>query len=141
MILEKKIHKQRRLKPYNSKGKTTFSVQNTPGVYIIYQGKKLVYIGYSGTNLYKTMYRHFQSWNDKTQVRITYPDLSNITVRVVYTISANHAARLEKALISKYKPKDNPQKYESYTTTKGDKDKLDEYEFSKFLPKVEAAPF
>lgn len=121
------IYKQRRLKPYRADGKTTFNLQNKAGVYLIYRGDEIVYIGFSGTNLYKTMYRHFQKWNDKTQIRVVYNDLSDITVRVVYCISKSHASRLEKALINKYKPKDNPLQYTSYEPTKGDKVKLDEY--------------
>ncbi len=102
-----KILIQRRVKPYQSNGKTTFSLQGKPGVYLIYLKEKVVYVGYSGTNLYKTMYRHFQSWKDKTQTRVVYSDLTNITVRVVYTNTAGTASRLEKALIKKYNPVDN----------------------------------
>lgn len=122
------IVKQRRVKPYHADGKTTFNLQGLPGVYLIYVGDVIDYIGYSGTNLYKTLYRHFQKWNDKTQIRVTYPkNQSNITVRVVYTKSANHAAHLEKSLINKYKPKSNPTQYLDYEPTKGDLVKLDEY--------------
>lgn len=122
-----KIYKQRRVKPYQANGKTTFNLRNRTGCYMIYRGDVLLYIGYSGTDLYKTLYRHFQKWNDKTQVRVTYSNLKDITVRVIYTTTKNHAQRLEKALINKYKPKDNPQKYEAYEPTKGDTVKLDEY--------------
>lgn len=118
------IYKQRRSKPYNSKGKTNFNIQNRPGIYIIYDGEKIVYIGYSGTNLYKTMYRHFQKWNDRTQTRVTYRNLKDITVRVVYTTNANQAAKLEKALIVKYKPTDNPMQYETHELTNNDKIKI-----------------
>jgi len=123
----KTIYKQRRSKPYLSNGKTTFNIQKRPGVYMIYKGEKPVYIGYSGTNLYKTLYRHFQSWNDRTQTRVVYRDLSDITVRVVYTHTGNQAAKLEKALIVKLKPRDNPNKYEQYTLTFKDKQNVTEF--------------
>lgn len=103
---------QRRVKPYQSNGRTTFSIQGKPGVYLIYQKDEIVYIGYSGTNLYKTMYRHFQKWTDKTQHRVVYPDHTGITVRVVYTNNGYRASRLERALILKYTPKDNTVIYE-----------------------------
>lgn len=60
------IYKQRRSKPYRENGKTTFNIQNRPGVYMIYKDDVLKYIGYGGKNVYKTLYRHFQKWNDKT---------------------------------------------------------------------------
>jgi excinuclease UvrABC nuclease subunit len=122
-----KIYKQRRCKPYQANGKTTFNVQNKPGVYMIYKDEEIVYIGFSGTNLYKTMYRHFQKWEDSNQIRVTYSNLKNITVRVVYTISKQHAFKLEKALIKKYKPKDNPSLYNDYEPTTADLAKVTEY--------------
>ena len=129
------IFKQRRLKPYHANGKTTFNVQNKPGVYLIYVDDKIDYVGYSGTNLYKTLYRHFQKWNDPNQTRVTYnKNRNDITVRVVYTVTPNHAFKLEKALINKYKPKSNPSQYLDYTPTKGDLNKLDEYLNSECKP-------
>lgn len=122
-----KIYKQRRCKPYQANGKTTFNLRNKPGVYIIYRGEEIVYIGFSGSDIYKTLYRHFQSWNDPNQIRVTYRNLRDITVRVVYTITKNHAFRLEKTLINKYKPKDNPTQYNDFEPTKTDIIKLDDY--------------
>lgn len=121
------ILKQRRLKPYQYNGKTTFNLRGKSGVYLIYKGNTIVYIGYSGTDIYKTLYRHFQKWTDKNQKRVTYQDLKNITVRVVYTATKNHAFRLEKSLIVKYKPADNPTQYEEFTPTKADVKKVNEY--------------
>jgi excinuclease UvrABC nuclease subunit len=108
--MKNKLYKQRRVKPYQASGKTTFNLRGKPGVYLIYSGERVVYVGYSGTNLYKTMYRHFQKWNDRTQQkRVVYRDLKGITVRVVYTNNAGTASKLEKALIVKHKPRDNDQ--------------------------------
>lgn len=123
-----KIYKQRRTRPYFANGKTAFNIQNRPGVYLIYRGETIVYIGFSGSNLYKAMYRHFQQWRDSQQVRITYDrNDPKITVRVVYTMNGHQAAKLERALIVKYSPKDNPQKYIEHQLTNADEQKLDQY--------------
>jgi excinuclease UvrABC nuclease subunit len=121
------IYKQRRSKPYKENGKTTFNIQGKPGVYLIYKNDKLRYIGYSGTNVYKTLYRHFQKWTDKTQVRVTYPDLTGITVRIVYTTNGSQASNLERALIVKYSPVDNPNKYLQYNLKPVDQKKVTEF--------------
>lgn len=97
------------------------------GVYIIYKEGKPVYIGYSGSQLYSTFTRHFQSWDDPRQVRVTYPKSEAIKARVIYCNTSKQAAALEKALILRYKPKDNPTKYESYTTTAYDEKQLNDY--------------
>ena len=85
-----------------------------PGVYLIKVGGILKYIGYSSTNVYKTILRHFQAWDDPYQVRVTYPKSSNVTARVVYTNTGQQAAKLERALILKLNPPDNPNKYKTY---------------------------
>ena len=122
-----KIYKQRRTAPYHANGKTKFNIQNRSGVYMIYKNDELRYIGFSGTNLYKTLYLHFQSWEDKNQIRVTYKRLSGITVRVIYTNTSAQAMNLERALIVKLKPKDNPNKYEEYVLKPADNEKLNEY--------------
>ena len=103
--------KYKNIKPYNEKGKPTFKKRNVKGVYIIRNKKDILYIGYSGTDLYKTMYRHFQKWNDKSQVRIEYKNINNLKIDIILTSTKLQASRLEKALIIKYKPKDNPEQY------------------------------
>jgi len=121
------LYKQRRSKPYKDNGKTNFNIQGRPGVYMIYKNDELRYIGYSGTNLYKTLYRHFQSWKDKTQTRVTYKDLKGITVRIVYTTNGSQASNLERALIVKYAPIDNPNKYAQYVLKLSDTKKVTEF--------------
>jgi excinuclease UvrABC nuclease subunit len=95
--------------------KTTFkpSKYSKPGTYLIKskQTGDIIYVGYSATNLYKTLYRHFQTWNDSAQNRFVY-DRNKYTVRVILTIPTR-AAQLEKALILKYKPRDNKNKHTS----------------------------
>ena len=82
------------------------------GVYIIKENNKIVYIGQSGSNLYRTILRHFQCWNDRTQARVTYINKlskNKYKVRVVF-VPPNKALQLERDLIAKYKPRDNPDK-------------------------------
>lgn len=120
-----KARKTRILPPYNKEGKANFPARNKSGVYLIYKGENLTYIGHSKTDLYKTMYRHFQSWEDKTQVRISYKQNSLYKVRVVYCSPMN-AVKLERALIIKYKPKDNPEKYDLFSLKESDKEIIKE---------------
>jgi len=96
--------------PYTN-GKPTFKQRKRAGVYLVYKYGVLRYVGYSGADLYKALYRHFQTWNDKTQVRVQYTNLAGIKVRVVYTNTKLQASRLEKALIIKEQPPDNPAQY------------------------------
>ena len=88
------------------------------GVYLIKENETLVYIGYSKSNLYKTLYRHFQKWDDSWQDTVTYFNKmtrNNYKVRVVLTTPAK-AKKLETALINKYKPRDNKKiKYQKLT--------------------------
>ena len=105
------IKEKHKAAPPYTNGKPTFKKRRTPGVYMIYKYGTLRYVGYSGTDLYRAMYRHFQRWNDRSQIRVTYNDLSGITCRVIYTNTRQQASRLEKALIIKEKPTDNPAQY------------------------------
>jgi len=120
-----KARKTRILAPYNKEGKANFPARNKSGVYLIYKGENLSYVGHSKTDLYKTMYRHFQSWDDKTQVRVSYKNSTQCKVRVIYCSPMN-AVKLEKALIIKYKPKDNPEKYDLFSLKESDKEIIKE---------------
>jgi excinuclease UvrABC nuclease subunit len=102
------MKKTRFTPPYDSKGKTNFRfAEKKSGVYLIKSKRtnKIVYVGYSGNNLYRTMYRHFQKWTDNTQYRATFSK-DKYSVRIVFS-SPKRASLLEKALIKKYKPKGN----------------------------------
>jgi len=99
-----------RFKPYTN-GKPTFKERNRAGVYKIYKNGVLRYVGYSGNDLYKALYRHFQQWNDKSQVRTTYNYLEGIEIEITITKTKLEASRLEKALIINEKPTDNPAQY------------------------------
>lgn len=131
--------KTRFVKPYNSKGKTNIpGIRGKSGVYLIKDAKgEIVYVGHSKSNLYKTLYRHFQSWDDPTQVRVTYPK-QGYTVRVVLT-SVARSKWLETALIDKLQPKDNPHKFQ-VELVHPEKRMLQEYETCEFTP-LNEVPF
>lgn len=84
------------------------------GTYVIRSRKtgRVIYVGYSANNLKRTLYRHFQRWNDPKQPnRYTYdPRFYDITI---YKVNSRTAPKLEKALIKKYNPPDNKFKYPS----------------------------
>lgn len=125
--------------PYTDKGKPR--LKNTwekSGVYIIKENGKIVYIGQSGYNLYKTMYRHFQSW-DTHQARATYNGKNKrkkYLVRVIFT-SPKQAEKLEIALCKRYKPRDMKYKYLKVEKTKA----IQKVETEYFIKPVENAPF
>ena len=79
----------------------------------------------STTDLYTTCLRHFQNWEDTKQIRVTYPK-QGYKIRVVLCTKLQ-AVKLERALIVKYKPKDNPNKYLNYTLEMSDKKIINEY--------------
>ena len=100
--------------PYKKdKGKISTNFRNTfekSGVYIIKDKKtnKILYVGGSSNNLYRTMYRHFQSWTDK-QKRATYSKFGT-KVKVILC-SPQKAHSLEIQLTKKLKPRDIDYKY------------------------------
>ena len=113
-----RIAKSKWFKPYANKNgtlKPTFKIlsqQFNKGCYLIRdKNNTIVYVGYSGSQLQKTLYRHFQSWNDPKQYRATFPK-TGYTVRVIFT-TAKQAERLEKYLIQRYKPKYNNFQYKT----------------------------
>jgi len=93
--------------PYKPNGKTNFSdTQKKSGVYLIKENNKVVYVGHSKNNIYRTMYRHFEKWNSPTKV-ITYAgSRKNYTCKVILSIP-KLAPDLEIYFIQKYKPRDN----------------------------------
>lgn len=117
-----------RAKPAYKDGRPTFKTRRRPGVYLIYVNGILRYVGYSTYDVYKTMYRHFQSWRDSTQTRITYPRSPDVKIRVVYTNTAKQAAVLERALRIRYQPTDNPQQLINIDTTPAEDDSIEKFE-------------
>jgi len=90
---------------------TTFRISGRSGVYLVKDKRinKIVYVGYSGTDLYKTMYRHFQEWNDKGEryrFVVSKSEAVNYTVRIIFC-TPTQAYRLEQALIYKLQPSEN----------------------------------
>jgi hypothetical protein len=121
-----KFFKQKLSPPYKN-GKPVFKLRNIGGVYIIYEKGKIVYVGYSRTNLYRTLYRHFSKWND-SQYRVVYsPKDENIKVKVIYTKASYMAKVLEQALILQHKPKDNENLYDDFEADDKEKQALKEF--------------
>jgi excinuclease UvrABC nuclease subunit len=101
-------------------GITTFpESKKRSGVYLIKEEGVIVYVGYSTTDLYRTMYRHFQRWNDSRVLRVTYFNKMQryfYTVRIVYCTPVQ-AFKLEKMLIVRYQPRDNKERYDKVNIT------------------------
>ena len=95
------------IKPYNGE-KTTLKEISPIGVYLIRKGKEIVYVGYSFSHVKKTLYRHFQSWKDKTQNRATFPK-EGYEIKVSFCTSEAQARIIELRLIQKHEPKENLQ--------------------------------
>lgn len=88
-----------------------FTLDNLPpkeasGVYVIREGKRVVYVGESHTGrLRKTFLRHFQTWSGKT-AGVTYPRSGDFTVAWQVLPSENaYDAQID--LIEKLRPRDN----------------------------------
>lgn len=110
-----KFKRSRWLSPYTEAGRTTFNeVRKRSGVYFIKKDGKIVYVGYSAGQLYKTLYRHFQAWNHPFQRVVTYKgqDRSRFSVRVILC-TGTRAERLESYFIKTLEPIDNPDKLEA----------------------------
>jgi len=118
------MKRSRYFEPYglkNGEWKPTLSDkwnEKQAGIYFIReQGTaKPIYIGMSKTQLKKTIYRHFQQWDDskynKNEKRIVY-EKTGYEIRFIYCTPIQ-AARLEKYFIQKTQPRDNQQVYENW---------------------------
>ncbi len=104
--------------PYTPSGSTTLTKDDKTGVYIIKENGKVVYIGVSLRNIYKTLYRHFENWIHSKQDVTNYDiNAHKYSYRVVFC-TPSQAHVLEKILIKKLKPRDNRHKHESYAIEK-----------------------
>lgn len=149
------FRRTRALPPYKENGSTSFPLRKQPGVYLIYRvkdtgygtDKELRYVGFSRTDVYKALYRHFQQWNDRQadagmrEPRVVYKVRGTVKVRVVYCRTATQAAELEKALIIKHRPSDNPDKLDLYELTSHGEELAQLPGNADFLPDLEAPPF
>lgn len=110
--------KLKRVPVYRENGKSNIThLVKKKGVYFIYDRSKLVYIGHSQSNLYKTILRHFQVWKDQAQpFRVTYAGRNKSRYSVkVYLTNAYDAPILEETLILKHRPRDNKSKVKTYS--------------------------
>ena len=112
--MKTKAKKTTFLAPYNESGKkninSLFWDKKQIGVYFIKEGDEIVYVGYSGSQLCKTIYRHFQTWNDSKTERFVYNSKKS-KVRIIFLNNKSRAEALEKYLIKKLLPRDNKNKY------------------------------
>lgn len=103
------------------------------GVYIIKKSGQIVYIGHSKANVWKTLIRHFQSWDDPSQYRNSYKhepkDL--FRVRIVAT-PPSKAEPLEYLLIERHNPPDNEFKYQGKPSFETPPNLLKQYEEAPF---------
>jgi excinuclease UvrABC nuclease subunit len=106
------MKKSKKILIYNPNGSTNVSsVIGKTGVYIIYSSEgKIQYIGHSRSDLYKTLTRHFQVWNDgiNKQYRAKFSKTEGYKTRLILCPSSK-CLLLEEALINKYKPPYNQQ--------------------------------
>ena len=101
--------------PQNGKnGKTNLAhLKDKKGLYKLYENGKLIYIGSSASNLYKTILRHFQTWSDTKQLRrISYKDKLGkyeytYEVKLMGTSNNDKIALEEYKLVKKHQPRDN----------------------------------
>ena len=125
------MKKFRAIPPYRADGHTTHPhTLNKSGVYFILEDGIITYIGKSGTNLYKTMYRHFEQWHHGQQQVISYyhkMKRKRYTVRVILC-TAPQATRLERAAIKKHQPRDNAEKYRQYSLIAADNYVWEQYQ-------------
>ena len=128
-------------KVYKDSGKTCCPyLRGKSGCYIIKENGKIVYIGYSKTILYKTIFRHFQQWADPRAPRVTYVNKMRrnaYTLRVILC-TKGLAPRLEKMLIIRHQPRDNKEKYKSFQAGPPEKRAISVYDQ---IGVIEKAPF
>lgn len=129
--------KKTRFKPvYNLAGRVNIpETKDRSGVYLIKEKGKIVYVGNSASNVYKTALRHFQSWDDPTQERITYAGQprENYTIRFV-ACTAKQAEALERRLILRHQPRDNSIKYDNYINSQYDDQVVSIYDNTEVAP-------
>lgn len=89
-------------------------LKGRPGVYLVYpvNSNNPVYVGSSTTNLYKTIIRHFQSWEGRV-VYSKKPDKYRLRVVLLpKNATIDEVQAVERHLIKKHSPRDNT--YQNY---------------------------
>lgn len=131
-----KFRTSKQFPPYDKDGNCNLKTNSGGGVYIIREkypfNNRVVYVGKSHESLKKTLYRHFQQWNDKRSAtgkkwqifeRVTYhgQPIYKFSVQICFVNDKAAIDALEQALIFKFKPRDNKQKLNFYTEAEMDK--------------------
>lgn len=106
------MKKSKKVLVYNKDGSTNVaSVIGKAGVYIIYNDEnKIQYVGHSRSDLYKTLTRHFQKWNDgiNGQYRAKFKQQDGNKVQLILC-PVSKCLEVENALITKHRPPFNQQ--------------------------------
>lgn len=141
-VSKRAVLRTRLVVPYSSNGRTSFPARQRSGVYLIFRGPVLRYVGFSQTDVYKSLYRHFEQWNDasRSAPRVTYGRGPLMRVRVVYTRNGSQAARLERALILRHRPPDNVVQYDAFVLDDRDRELMQRAAVSPFAD-TGPAPF
>lgn len=141
------MKKSRWFDPYARRNKTNLRpAKARSGVYLVRskpapgQKPKIVYVGMSQTDLYKTISRHFQVWDDPTQQRVTFPQ-SGYEIRIVFC-TPRQAVRLEEALRANHMPSKNIQDLpEDWEPTDGHRTVYTDYLDCDFLTKDDISEY
>lgn len=100
------------IKPYHNGRPAFIQPAPTPGLYVIRnRARRVVYVGYSGYNVKKTAYRHFQDWDEANHHHATYDRDAGFTIRFLLGVPNNRIHDLERHLVHHLKPKDNAMRY------------------------------
>jgi len=131
-------------KPYEKKGRVSkklLDMKGKAGVYIIKKPTgKFLYIGYSAGNLYDTATRHFRSWDDPRQRRVTFSQTGNYLIKV-FKSTPKRAEIWEQFLINKYKPSKNEKIMELYSESDKRIFKKHQQELEEQFGKITETPF
>lgn len=99
--------------PKTGKQKTSLKLYTDSkcGAYMIRskRTKEILYVGYSASQLYKTLYRHFQNWLDN-QSRTVYKNPFAYQVMIITNPNCNNAFLIEQYYLQKHQPRDNANK-------------------------------
>lgn len=128
--------------PYKGGRTTKLRWFKHTGVYLIREKitKEIVYVGMSKSCLYKAMYRHFQSWNDNRQHRVTYNNRPGYEVRLI-CIDKSKTVYYERRLIRYINPRDNTELYEDANEIQSKYNNEISKEFGEGVGTVNYCPF
>jgi hypothetical protein len=112
------------VKVYEGSKTNISNLRQKTGIYFIYEDENLVYVGMSTSDIYRTILRHFQEWNDsKQEKRISYKNKRHrYTYHCSFILIEDEATvrNAELSYILTEKPRDNREKYSQYKYGNGE---------------------